>query len=79
MTQFRLKDATIKYPFFIMFPVGLQFQRFKPVQKIPMRLENLTQEERKSHLYKIIGQEYTKPLSKQRKATKSKTKKNKKS
>ena len=62
-----------------MFPVGLQFQRFKPVQKIPMRLENLTQEERKGHLYKIIGEEYTKPLSKKQKVKKSKTKKNKKS
>jgi folate-dependent tRNA-U54 methylase TrmFO/GidA len=58
-----------------MFPVGLQFQRFKPVRKIPMRLENLSQEERKGHLYKIVGLNYTctKPLSKK----KEKTKKNK--
>jgi hypothetical protein len=58
-----------------MFPIGLHFQSFKPIKKLPMRVEQLSLEDRKHHLYKMMGMEYTKPLTKQRKIRKNKTKK----
>jgi len=65
------------YTGYIMFPIGLQFQSFKQIQKIPMRLETLTAEQQKQHFYKTLGIEYHKPLTqeKKRKKPKNKTKK----
>ncbi len=40
-----------------------------------MRLETLSLEEQKNHFFKIVGLEYKKPLTKQRKLRKNKTKK----
>ncbi len=57
-----------------MFPIGLHFQSFKPIKKLPMRVEQLSIEDRKQHLYKMMGMEYTKPLTKQRKIQKRKNK-----
>lgn len=59
-----------------MFPLGLQFQSFKTSKKLPMQLVSLSMEERKNHLFRTLGMEYTKPLTKQRKIRKNKTKKN---
>jgi hypothetical protein len=41
-----------------------------------MQLVSLSMEERKNHLFRTLGMEYTKPLTKQRKIRKNKTKKN---
>ena len=56
-----------------MFPIGLQFQSFRHIQKIPMRLETLSVEEQKGHFYKTLGIEYHTP-DKKRKSRKIKTK-----
>ena len=56
-----------------MFPLGLQFQTFKNTKKLPMRLETLSIEDQKSHFFKIVGLDYKKPLTKQRKLRKNKT------
>jgi hypothetical protein len=62
-----------------MFPIGLQFQAFKPVRKLPMRLETLSVEEQKRHFFKTLGMEYHKPLTQEKKRklrkTRNKTKK----
>lgn len=59
--------------------MGLQFQTFKTNKKIPMRLETLSMDEQKNHFFKMVGLDYHKPLSKQRKQKrKNKTTKMKK-
>ena len=62
---------------FIMFPIGLQFHSFKKVQKIPMRLETISTEQQKSHLFKILGIDYHKPLTQENKRKRNKKIRNK--
>lgn len=60
-----------------MLPFGLQFQKFKPIRKLPMRLESITLEEQKKHYYKIMNIEpKEKEKTKERKVKRNKTKKN---
>jgi len=61
-----------------MFPLGLQFHTFKPNKKIPMRLETLSLEDQKNHFFKMVGIDYQKPLTKEKKRKiRNKTKKSK--
>ena len=56
-----------------MLPLGLKFQSFKTPKKLPMRLEQISMDDLKKHIYKIANIECPKETTSRKK---NKTKKN---
>ena len=58
-----------------MLPVGLQFKIFKPIRKLPMRLEPISFEAQKKYYSILLNMPHTEKKTRERKLTKNKTKK----
>lgn len=60
-----------------MLPFGLQFKIFKPIRKLPMRLEPISFEKQKQYYSMILNLSHTENKTRERKPKRNKTVKNK--
>ena len=60
-----------------MLPIGLQFQKFKPIRKLPMRLEPISFEAQKKRYYTLLNLESTEKKTKGRERKQKPNSKNK--